>query len=88
MKILISTSSFETNDNPSIATLKQHGFDVVLNPHGRRLTEYEAVALLRDDVVGMIAGVEPLTRRVIENAKSLKVISRAGIGMDLSLIHI
>ena len=30
----------------------------------------------------MIAGIEPLTRRVLEKARRLKVISRCGIGMD------
>lgn len=82
MKILISTSSYDTTNSPILEHLASNGFDCVLNPHGRRLTEAEVAELLTDDVVGMIAGVEPLTRRVLEGARSLKVISRAGIGMD------
>lgn len=38
--------------------------------------------LLTGDVIGMIAGVEPLTERVLGSAENLKVISRCGVGMD------
>lgn len=81
-RILITTSSFDLENNESIARLKQAGCDIVVNPHGRRLSEAEATTLLAGGFVGMIAGVEPLTRAVIEAAMSLKVISRCGIGMD------
>ncbi len=81
-KILITTSSFDTGHNPPLDLLRNQGFEIVFNPHGRRLTEAEAATLLEQDVVGMIAGVEPLTRRVLESAGALQVISRCGIGMD------
>lgn len=80
-KIIISTSSFDLGSSAPLAALKSHGFEIILNPHGRRLTEAEVMELLQG-VVGMIAGVEPLTRNVLERAKGLKVISRCGIGMD------
>ncbi|MCB1984848.1 MAG: phosphoglycerate dehydrogenase [Burkholderiales bacterium] len=81
-KFVISTSSFDTDNNPAIQRLIQAGLQPVTNPFGRRLTEDEAGSLLEDDVVGMIAGIEPLTARVIQSAKNLKVISRCGTGMD------
>ena len=81
-KILISTSSFDMDANPVLQRLASLGFEIVLNPHGRRLSEAEAGALLADGVVAMIAGVEPLTRNVMATAKKLKVISRCGTGMD------
>ncbi len=81
-KILISTSSFNVENNKHIETLKNNGFEILLNPYGRRLTEAEVIQLLQDDVVGIIAGVEPLTRYVLTAAKNLKVISRCGIGMN------
>ena len=80
-KILITTSSFNL-ETPEIKALQQAGYEIVLNPYGRRLSETEVSELLTPDIVGMIAGVEPLTRDVIENAESLQVISRCGIGMD------
>lgn len=81
-RILITTSSFDASDNPALARIASAGFEVMLNPHGRRLTEDEVTELLDNDVVGMIAGVEPLTRRVLTGAKSLRIIARAGIGLD------
>jgi len=81
-KFVISTSSFDTDNNPAVQRLICAGLELVMNPYGRRLTEEEAEALLQDDVVGMIAGVEPLTARVIQSANSLQVISRCGTGMD------
>jgi D-3-phosphoglycerate dehydrogenase len=81
MKILISGSSFGI-DGGAIETLKKAGFTVVLNPHNRKLTEDEFIELLDNDVVGLIAGTEKITERIMENAKSLKVISRYGIGLD------
>ena len=81
-KFVISTSSFDTDNNPAIQRLVQAGLQQVTNPYGRRLTEDEAESLLEDSVVGMIAGIEPLTARVIQSAKNLKVISRCGTGMD------
>ena len=58
------------------------GYDIVPNPHGRRLTERDVSKLLNKHTVGMIAGVEPLTAQVFQCAPSLRVVSRCGIGMD------
>lgn len=82
-QILVTTSSFDQQANPALQRLVAAGFTVRLNPHGRRLTETEVGDLLAaGDVVGMIAGVEPLTEAVMARATALKVISRCGIGMD------
>lgn len=81
-KVVISTSSFDVDHNPPVQHLLSRGASIIGNSHGRKLTEDEAVALLGDDTVGMIAGIEPLTERVLSSAKSLKVISRCGSGLD------
>lgn len=81
-KILITTSSFNIDAAEPLGRLKDAGFEIVMNPHGRKLDGNEVEALLSDEVVGMIAGTEPLTRRVLCGAKSLKVVSRCGIGLD------
>lgn len=76
MNILVTTSSFSAGGFPEDA-------NVTYNPFGRKLTEDEAINLIekyRPD--GIVAGVEPLTRRVLESAKGLRVISRCGIGLD------
>jgi D-3-phosphoglycerate dehydrogenase len=46
------------------------------------LTEDEAIENLRDNVIGLIAGLEPLNARVLDTAPSLKAIARVGIGLD------
>lgn len=82
-RIAISTSSFDTQGNPALRQLQEEaGVDVALNPHGRRMTEAEIKELLGQDAVGLIAGLEPLTRGVLQAAKSLTVISRCGVGLD------
>ncbi len=81
-KFVISTSSFDVNDNIHVQQLIQKGLQVVTNPHGRKLTEDEIIELLVDDVIGLVAGIEPLTERVLASTKKLKVISRCGTGMD------
>jgi len=81
-KILISTSSFCLKNNDLLVDLENKGFEIILNPHRRRLNEIEVTNLLNGNVVGMIAGLEPLTRQVLKSAKNLKVISRCGTGID------
>lgn len=79
---VISTSSFDTGNNPTIQRLLQQGFQVITNPHKRKLTEDEIIELLSGGATGLIAGIEPLTERVLQSAPNLKVISRCGAGMD------
>ena len=81
-EIIISTSSFDVENNPSIERLRSAGLKVSTNPFGRKLTEAEISSLLTDSVVGLLAGVEPLTAPVIAGSQSLRVISRCGVGLD------
>ena len=81
-KVIISTSSFDFDHNVAVQYLLHEGIAVSGNPHGRKLTEDETIALLGEDTVGMIAGIEPLTERVFSSARNLKVISRCGSGLD------
>jgi D-3-phosphoglycerate dehydrogenase len=81
-KVLFTTSSFDLNNFKEIDLLNSLGFESVINPYGKRLTEDQVASLLDEDVVGMVAGLEPLTDRVLRGAKGLKVISRCGIGID------
>ncbi len=81
-KILITTSSFDLRNFYQLDDLISIGVEVILNPFNRRLNEQEVSDLMSDDVVGMIAGLEPLTAAVLKNAPQLKVIARCGTGMD------
>lgn len=81
MKIAITTSSFAKFSDEPLQLLRDAGVEYVLNTTGRALTEDEAIAIL-DGCVGVAAGTEPLTRRVMDALPGLKVISRCGTGMD------
>lgn len=81
-KIVIATSTFEVETSPALRQLRAEGFEIVLNPHGRRLDEAQIGALLDAGTVGLIAGLEPLTASVLRNAGGLRVISRCGVGLD------
>ena len=75
-KLVISTSSFDVDVNSSLSHLVNSGMHIVRNSYKRKLTEDEAIELLGEDTIGMIAGIEPLTERVFSSAKNLKVLSR------------
>ena len=81
-KLVISTSSFDVEGNSSLNHLVNSGMHIVRNSYKRKLTEDEAIELLGEDAIGMIAGIEPLTERVFSSAKNLKVVSRCGAGLD------
>lgn len=79
--VAISTSSFAGESSQPLDLLRQHGFEVRLNPHGRQLTPDEARGFL-DGVVGLVAGTEKLGAELLRASTGLKAISRVGVGMD------
>ncbi len=82
-KVLISTSTFDlAAQQQHTDFLRRMQYEMMLNPYHRRCTAPEIITLLQDGVVGLIAGLEPLTREVLEKAHDLKVISRCGVGLD------
>ena len=80
-KITVTTTSFAKFDDQPLQLLKDSGFDVVLNPYGRKLSRDKVVELAAD-VVGLIAGTETLDKSALEKLPLLKVISRCGVGID------
>jgi len=80
-KILTSPSSFGQVGSAPVDILKTHRFEIINNPFGRKLTEEEVIELAKD-CVGIVAGVEPLTAKVMDALPRLKCISRVGVGMD------
>ena len=81
-KVLITTSSFSLGNFAQAKSLHDAGISLEMNPHGRRLSEDEVLELVATDVIAILAGLEPLTDRVLSNAKSLRVIARCGTGLD------
>jgi D-3-phosphoglycerate dehydrogenase / 2-oxoglutarate reductase len=80
-RILISTSSFGVESRAPLAALEKAGIAYTLNPHARKLSPAETVALLQDKT-GVIAGTEAYPKEVLAQIPNLKVISRCGAGTD------
>lgn len=81
MKIAITTSSFAKFSDEPLNLLREAGIEFVFNPYARKLSEDEAIEILKG-CVGVAAGTEPLTKYAMDALPELKVISRCGTGMD------
>jgi D-3-phosphoglycerate dehydrogenase len=81
-KVFISTVPFGSIDSYPIDILeKEPACEYLINPIGRKLKEHELADIIGDyDII--IAGTEPITATVMDNAPNLKLISRVGIGLD------
>lgn len=79
-RILIGPSSFGELDAAPLKRLHDAGFDVLENPFRRKLSEEELIDLL-PGVTGLVAGLEPLGRTVLEQSE-LRAISRCGTGVS------
>lgn len=80
LRVAIGPSSFADQDETPLRMLEEKGLEVVPNPFRRKLTEEEIIEHL-DGVHGLLAGLEPLNRRVLSAASDLKAVARVGIGM-------
>ncbi len=78
--ILIGPSSFGEHDPAPLERLAESGYEIIDNPFKRRLTRSEVIELLKPNVVGLLAGLEPLDAEVLRGSH-LKVLSRVGSGM-------
>lgn len=80
-RILVTPRSLTAEPHPEVERLRGNGFEIVYSSAGQTPTEEELVELV-PDCIGWLAGVEPVTPRVIDAAGRLRVISRNGVGVD------
>ena len=80
-RVLITSVPFGQHDPASLCRLGEAGVEYVLNPFGRHLSESELAGLI-PPFGALIAGTEPITAAVMEQAPHLKIIARVGIGLD------
>ncbi len=79
--VAIGPSSFAAKDDTPLKMLETAGCTIKPNPFKRRLTEEEIIEHL-EGVDGLIAGLEPLNRKVLSSAAPrLKAVARVGIGV-------
>ena len=81
MKVLISTSSFCEFSSSPMELLSKKKWDLILNPHGRKM-KYQEIIDLAKDVNYIIAGTETYDKRLLNELTNLKIISRVGVGLD------
>ncbi len=81
MKILITPRSFSRSKELALEILKDYDLDIIENTTGKTFDE-EQMNSLCSDVDGVIVGIDPMTERVLGNAKNLKAISKYGAGLD------
>jgi D-3-phosphoglycerate dehydrogenase len=80
-KVLVTPTSYASNDAALRTTLEAAVGEVVYNTTGRPLNAEELITLIVD-VDGYIAGLDAITHDVIHAAKKLKIIARYGVGVD------
>ncbi len=80
-RILVTPRSLSASEHPAIQLLRDQGWEVIFGPRGRLPEEGELLQLL-PECAGWLAGVEPISVRVLDAAKQLQVISRNGSGID------
>lgn len=78
-KVLITPKSYYAIRRQMQPLLE--GRAVVFNDTGKTLTEAEMMDRIVD-VDGLLVGVDPVSRRVIEKAKRLRAVSKYGVGID------
>jgi len=87
LRVLVTTVPFGEFDPWPLEELgKIDNLELVINPINRKLKEHELRDMISDYDL-LIAGTEPITRDVLENAHRLKLISRVGIGLDSVDLH-
>ena len=80
-KILITPRSFGKTDKSVFNIIKDAGYEPVVNPYGQILTKEQMIENIKN-VVGVIVGVDPLDKDVIDAAPNLKAIAKYGVGTD------
>lgn len=87
-RVLVTPRSLTETPHPAVEAMAAQGIDLVYASPGKLPDESELLRLV-PGVTGWLAGVEPVSTRVIASATSLKVISRNGTGLDnLPLGHL
>lgn len=82
MKILVTpTSMSQDKPNAALDRLRSFADEIVYNPESRPLTEDELIPLIKD-CDGYLAGLDDVTKKVLDACTKLKVISRYGAGYD------
>lgn len=82
MKILVTPTSLQPGkDSKALRKLSDYCTNLVFNPTGKPL-EGEALTELLKDCDGYVAGLDSVTKEVLESCPKLRAVSRYGAGYD------
>lgn len=82
MKILITPKSFKNYKEKTYPLMESLGYAIIDNKSGETLTEDEIIRMAREDVIGIIVGIDILSERVLNSCRDLKAVSKYGAGLD------
>ncbi|RPJ34869.1 MAG: hypothetical protein EHM35_09540 [Planctomycetaceae bacterium] len=80
-RVLVTATSYAMNDPTLRSDLESAVGEVIYNPTNRPLTSEDLSSMI-GGIDGMIAGLDEITRDVIDKADRLRVIARYGVGLD------
>lgn len=80
-KVYVTPRSITQKGHPALENLTNAGLEVVFASPGTQPTEEEQLKIL-PECIAYLAGIEPISAKVLEIAKNLKVISRNGVGVE------
>lgn len=78
---MVTPRSFGKTSNLPFEMLEKYGYEVIKNDSGKKYSEEELLKVI-DNVDGIIVGLDPITEKVLEKGKKLKVVSKYGVGVD------
>lgn len=83
INLLLAETSFTNDDLQDYPELSDTSLNmqIIKNPYGRRLNASETIELARN-CTGIVAGLEPYTKDVLNELENLRCISRVGVGVD------
>ncbi|MFW9949082.1 MAG: phosphoglycerate dehydrogenase [Candidatus Thorarchaeota archaeon] len=80
-KVYITPRSITKNGHPSLKKLENAGLSLIFAKPGIQPTEQDQLDIL-PECVAYLAGIEPISEKVLKVAKKLRVISRNGVGVE------
>jgi putative transposase len=81
LKVLITPRSFPETGKKIYRLFESLGIEIIDNRTGKTFTE-DQMAEMCADVDGLLVGIDPVTRKVMDAAPRLKAISKYGAGVD------
>ena len=80
MKIVVTSPSFSKNETLQTEIYKYFP-DAKLNLEGKRFNQEELIEFIKD-ADGVIVGLEPMNKEVLNSLPHLKIISKYGVGLN------